>query len=140
MNAKRYRSRAKFLKGQIKRTEERIETLRVQMQSVRAIRYDKDRVQASASDPMIEYIEKLEDLQIREAELRIEYNYAYNQIRDRINALEDPLHASVLSCRYLDEMQFCQIADKLGYSIRYMENVHGRALQAFARQFPDVQS
>ena len=137
MNAKKYLSRARFLKSQIKRTEERIETLRIQMQSVGAIRYDKDRVQSSAGDPMIEYIEKLEDLQVREQELRIEYNYAYSQIRERIDGLEDPLFASVLSCRYLDEMQFWEIADKLGYSVRYMENVHGRALQAFAKMYDE---
>lgn len=133
MTVKQYLGRAAYFKQQIKRTEERIAALQETMRSARAIRYDKDRVQASAGDPMLDYIEQLEDLRVQEAELQIKYTNAYNRIRAEIDELESPLQQTILTMRYLDGMSFRQIANRMNYSQRYMEKMHGRALQQFAR-------
>ena len=134
MTAKQYLRRAEHLKEQIARTQRRINELRDDMSRPKAIRYDKDIVQSSPTDPMIEYMERLEDLLIRENELRIMYTHAYNTICRQIDEMENPLYAEVLSMRYLDGYTLLQISDRLHHSHRYIENVHGYALQAFAKQ------
>lgn len=50
-------------------------------------------------------------------------------INDAINAVEDERYRSLLELRYRHYMTFEQIADEMNYTMRYVQQMHGDALQ-----------
>lgn len=61
MTAKEYLSQAAVLKRRIKQLEDRVEEIRTEVASPKAIRYDKDMIQSSPSgDALANYMIRLE--------------------------------------------------------------------------------
>lgn len=139
MTAKQYLSQASVLKRRIKQIEDRIEELRTEASSPKAIRYDKDMIQSSPSgDALVNYIVRLEKEEHRLLEVKSQYFDLYSEIWNRIRNVRPDLYADILYMRYLEGKQLQTIADELGYVYVYTCKLHGRALLDFARRNSDI--
>lgn len=56
---------------------------------------------------------------------------AYEDIADRINRLSDENEKDVLFYRYIKRFEWWEIAEKMGYSERWVLKLHGKALVHF---------
>lgn len=139
MRAKEYLSQTAVLTRRIKQVEDRIEELRTEVSSPKAIRYDKDNIQSSpAGDALAAYMVRIEAETLKLIALKEEYLTLYSEIRDRINAVMPGLYADVLFMRYIEQKPFVRIADELGFGYEWTCRLHGRALQKFTELNPDV--
>ncbi len=57
----------------------------------------------------------------------------HREIRVAIERLSSPHERLILRERYINDMAWEDIADKLNYSIRQVTRLHGRALKSFAK-------
>ena len=136
LTAKQYLSQALFLRSAIRRTELQIEEIRTRASSAGGIRYDKLNVQTSpTNDTMTNFIIQLEKAEKKSIELMGDYYSTYATIQTQINSVQPDIYRQILSMRYLDGCKLERIADRLSYSDVYVRKLHGRALQAFSRQF-----
>ena len=55
-----------------------------------------------------------------------------NRIRRSIEVLE-PIQKEVLKLRYFENLNFCEIAEKMMYSYKYVSNLHSNALKTLAK-------
>ena len=139
MTAKEYLSQAAVLKRRIKQLEDRIEELRTEVSSPKAIRYDKDMVQSSPrSDVLASYMIRLEREKSKLLKAKDNYLDLYAEIRQRIIQVMPGIYADVLYMRYLEQKTLVQIADELNYSYEWICKLHGRALLAVSRLFPKL--
>ena len=135
MTAKRYLSQALFLRSMIRRCEEQIEEIRTRATSVGGIRYDKISVQTSPHNAMESFVIQLEKAEKKQLEVLSEYYSTYANIQSQIATISPEIYRQILSLRYLDGMKLERIADRLNYSDVYVRKLHGRALQAFEKQY-----
>ena len=139
MTAKEYLSQAATLKRRIGQLENRIEELRTEASSPKAIRYDKDMIQSSPSgDGLVTYMIRLEKEEKKLLSLKLEYLDLYDEIRKRIAEVMPGIYSDILFMRYLENKTLVQIADELNYSYEWVCKLHGRALLAFLRKHPDI--
>jgi DNA-directed RNA polymerase specialized sigma subunit len=139
MTAKEYLSQAATLKRRIKQIEDRIEELRTEASSPKAIRYDKDMIQSSPSgDALANYMIRLDHEERKLIRMKEQYLDIHEEIRNRILLVRPDLYADVLYMRYLEGKSLVDIAEELLYSYIYVCKLHGRALLEFARKNPDI--
>ena len=139
MTAKEYLSQAATLKRRIKQIEDRIEELRTEASSPKAIRYDKDMIQSSPSgDALANYMITLDHEERKLIRLKEQYLDIHEEIRNRILLVRPDLYADVLYMRYLEGKSLVDISEELSYSYIYACKLHGRALLEFARKNPDI--
>ena len=139
MKAKEYLSKAAYLKRRIKFVSDRIEEIREEMSSPKAIRYDKDMIQSSPSgDIIVNYMIKLEKEEARLTRLREEYLEKRIEISQRILDVTPGLYSDILYMRYLEEKSLAVISEELNYSYEWTCRLHGRALIEFSRRHPDI--
>ena len=104
-----------------RRTQRKIAVTKAQMERLRvmmlpgAIRYDKDSVQTSPQDPMLEFAEKIDDLTRKKEKLELEYLRQYEEV-EQMAELLDETHRAVIKLRYLAEYKPPEIALELNYS------------------------
>lgn len=82
----------------------------------------------TAYDQMAEEVCKIADITI---ELREEAEKAWEvlaEILNAINAVPDEMQKTVLTLRYVEGLNWMQIAEKIGYEISNTYILHGRAL------------
>ena len=134
MTAKEYLSQAAALKRRIKQVEDRIEEIRTELSSPKAIRYDKDMVQSSpTSDAFANYVIKLEKEESKLLKLKEQYIETYEEIRVGLISVNPDIYSDLLYMRYLEQKTLVQIAEELNYSYEWTCRLHGRALLAFSR-------
>lgn len=139
MTVKEYLSQAATLKRRIGQLENRIEELRTEVSSPKAIRYDKDMIQSSPSgDALANYVIRLDTEEQKLIRLKEQYLDMYEEIRQRLIAVNPDIYSDVLYMRYLEEKPLTKIAEELSYSYEWTCRLHGRALLAFSRTFPDL--
>lgn len=139
MTAKEYLSQAATLKRRIKQIEDRIEELRTEASSPKAIRYDKDMIQSSPSgDALANYMIRLDHEERKLIRLKEQYLDIHEEIRNRILLVRPDLYADVLYMRYLEGKSLVDISEELLYSYIYVCKLHGRALLEFARKNPEI--
>lgn len=141
MKAKDYLSQIRTMKAALDRCLERIEELYHEASGVKAIVYDKDRVQVSPSNKLEELMAKIDEEAEKWAKLRAKYDREVRKRTDMINRMPKPDHAELLRLRYLEEdkygrmLTFEAIACRMNYSYNRIRHLHGEALEAFRRQF-----
>ena len=141
MTEKEYLSQAAVLKRRIKQLEDRIEEIRTELSSPKAIRYDKDMVQSSpTSDALANYVIRLDKEEQKLIRFKEEYLDTYSDIRDRIVKVMPGIYADILFMRYLEQKPLVVIAEELNYSYEWVCRLHGRALLTFSRIHPDITS
>ena len=121
--------------------EQKAEALRVQASGIRAITYDKDRVQVSPSDVMSATVVKLVELEEKYGEAIAEHHALVLRVSDQVNALPNPDYVQVLTLRYLKPnpdgrlKPLEQIACEMHLSFYRIAHLHGEALEAFRRKW-----
>ena len=139
MKAKAYLQQASYIRQRMRFVGEKIEEIRTSLESTGAIRYDKISVQSSPDpDPMIGSIARLDELVRKYDAMNSSYYDALIEIQKRINGMDSELYRKILAYRYLDELTFIQIADRMSYSYAYIRNKHGEALVAFSKKYHDL--
>lgn len=139
MTAKQYLSQALRMRALIRQTREHIDELRTLAGSPPPIRYDREIVQSSASgDGMIKTLIQLEAEERRCEKLIEGYLEKYMEITENIRGVAPGLYADVLYLRYIEGKSLARIAKELNYSHEWIRHIHGRALQAFRKKYPDL--
>ena len=121
--------------------QDQIDDLRTQIGGLRAITYDKDRVQVSPSNRMEELVPKLIKLEEKYTEQLIRYRTELLKRIEQIAEMDNPEHAEVLRLRYIERdadghvLSWHKIADRMHWSYSKVTHMHGYALQAFDQKF-----
>lgn len=130
MDAKEYLQQIGTLETKVKIILEEIEEIKALL-GVKAINYDKVSFSPNIneSDRLLTLILKLIDKQNQLVEEYIKLTEKRAEIREKVYQLADHKEIEVLYCRYFLRMRWEAIADKLGYTVRQITNIHGLALQ-----------
>lgn len=117
------------IKADIKRMQERIDDLRLMMLPS-AIRYDKDKVVSSPSDPMSKYIINLEKYELKQKKLMDQYVEARDIMIELIDRLEIPCQRDVIQYRFMNGLKFYEIAEEIQYSEAQTYRIYADAIEA----------
>lgn len=79
------------------------------------------------SDYIVEVDALLRTLQKRQAEAVV----AYRQIEAAVERMEDPKEKELLRLRYLQDMKWEDVAERMTYDLRWIHRLHGKALEHF---------
>lgn len=143
MTAKQYLNKAHHLRRQCEALERKILLIRTKAEGLRAVTYNKDKIQTSPSNVLEEAVLELDNLEKRYREMVRVYSGAIEARIQQIQSLSDPRHAEVLMLRYIVEepaapggqMTFDDIADTMHYAKITVVRIHGRALQEFTEKY-----
>lgn len=141
MTTKEYLLQVSKSRNAIRQYEDEIERLRNQAAGLKAIAYDKDRVQTSPDDYMLQTITKLLDTEAEYADVLQHHHELIIRITEQVNALPNPNHVEILRLRYLVPFRngqltpFNVIAKKVHCSTDWCFHLHGEALRAFSAQY-----
>lgn len=138
MTAKEYLSELDNMRDIMRSMQEHIEELYGIAGGLKAITYDKDRVQTSPENRFEKLMVKVDEAGNQYATELAAYTRAYDQRRKMINALRNRTHSKILRLRYLDGKRWEEIAVATGYTFRHVTRLHGEALQAFTDKYKHV--
>lgn len=127
MNIKDYLKQIKRLTIRVEQIGEEITEIEARL-GVQGINYNKMPVTPSPDDKRSRYIYKLIDLRdeyTRESERLMEKR---KEVVDSIALLEDVRLQQVLYFRYVKDMRWEEIAERLSYDDKYIFRLHGYAL------------
>ncbi len=133
----------------IDRLNQRIAMLYNQATGMKAITYDKDRVQISPQNSLPEIIVLIDEASkeyanaITTERLKADREISKLQqnidsIVSQIESLDDHRFVEVLKHRYLYGKRWEQIAVDMKYAFRHVTRLNGQALDAFARKYKDI--
>jgi len=128
MTGRDYMETIRRVKREIRLLMEQIERDSVIAQGVTAIRYDVDRVQTSpVSDKMGDIVARITET----TELlydRISLLQGLEEDARRLLVNLKPEHERVLVYRYIDDMGWAQVSEKIGYNEKYIFTLRDSAL------------
>ena len=122
-----------------KMLEEMISRRRMQLLP-QAIRYDKDNVQTSPTDAFSESMAWIADQMTKLEKLNNRLEARRSQAYEAVSALIKSEERQVMILYYLETTPegglrtWEDVADKMGYSVQSIYNIHGRALEKIERQ------
>ena len=101
-----------------------------------AIRYDRDKVQASPTDPMILMAEKVEKYEAELQKRLIQLTDKRTRATRMIGRMKDSRYRQVLTLYFLDERHLTmeQVAMIIGYEISNTYKIRSRALRALNKR------
>lgn len=120
------------IRGQIKKAEAEMEGLKLSMLPG-AIRYDKDKVQASPQDPMAQYAVRLDELERKIEDLQTEYLNAQDEVVAVANELTSPGDV-IITLRFISGWDFQSIAKEISMSERQMFRYYKVAQEELAKR------
>jgi len=138
MTTKEYLQEVYYIDRHIKRLQRRREDLRRDLYSIGSPsgKMDADKVQTSMSgDTMLRLIAKVDDLErdiVHELERLTDKK---QRVTEEIEALEDERYRMLLFDRYILFYSWEQVAVDMHYRIKWVYELHGKALQAFADKY-----
>lgn len=138
MSAKQYLNRARALRSAIRSLERRRAELNEMKTAISSPMRTDDPVQTSPKGeaPYALTVEKLAEVD-ELLSLRIgEYSDTLTEMAEEIQRL-DPVHAEVLTRRYLDFQRFERISYEMRYTFAYTLNLHSEGLRAFEDLYPE---
>ena len=138
MTAKEYLSKIQTYRQMMEAYSLRIEELYHEATGIKAIVYDKDRVQVSPGNRFEQVMVRIDAEVEKWAKARLRYEDEVRKRTEQIAEMENSLHVRVLTLRYIEGKRWEEIACIIGYSFRHVTRLHGQALNAFARQYKDV--
>ena len=141
MDARTYLRQIHKLETRISIRQRQIKDLRRSMSYLRSVDYSADRVQTSPSGSGFTG----DVLRLADMELDIERKiHACEELRDtiieQIARMPDQRHVDVLSGVYIHRMDLMDVADELHYDYYWTCHLHGEALKAFERLYPDIRN
>lgn len=142
MTAKEYLSKIQANKRIIQSYADRIKELRHEATGLKAITYDKDRVQTSPENRLEKIFEAIYAIEEEYARDKVKYETEARKITTQIKNMEKPLHAELLHFVYVDGLSLRLAAAKIQvnhpdkvYGEDYIRQVHGWALDAFDQKY-----
>ena len=141
MTAKEYLSEIQKYRRLAESLAERAEELRVQAEGMKAITYDKDRVQVSVSNHSAEIIAKLVDVQEEYAQMIMKFHRAAAVRSRQIADMDNADYAEILRLRYIEtddhgrRLSLEDVARRTHRSYDRTKHMHGEALQSFEAKF-----
>ena len=140
MTAKEYLLKIQTYRQTMQTYADRIDELYNDAAGLKAIVYDKDRVQVSPENRLEEAFVQIDSLAEKYVKARLRYEREVRKRIDQIGSLDNPLYIKVLTLRYVDDMRWEEIACATHYSFRHVTRIHGQALAAFTARYKDVLS
>lgn len=126
---KKWLSRYWELKETIDRETRDAEFWLEKAKGLTALKLDPTGVRGSSkSDPSYRYVLKCSEVADKCNKLIDEAKIRKIQIKDAIDALEDTSHRLVLTYRYVEHLNFYQIAVKLNYTLEHVWRLHREAV------------
>lgn len=141
MTAKEYLLEIRKHKRILDSLDRKAEDLRTQAEGLKAIVYDKDRVQVSPSNQLEKIMPALIEAQNAYAKQLWRYNMLVLKRTQQIANMEREDYAEVLRLRYLEtgtdghKLTWEEIATMTHRSSDWVRHMHGDALQAFEKQY-----
>lgn len=132
MTAKQYLKQARTLDMEINAKDRELHQLKLKSLCVQSVAIS-ERVQSSGSNSGNKIIDKIVDLQI---EINTEIDKLVDlkiEIHNKINAVDNPLHRTVLTEYYTNAATWEQVAEIINYSERQARRIHVWALQSFRK-------
>ena len=100
-----------------------------------AIRYDRDKVQTSPSDPVAEVMGDLEILLKQQDRLRVAMTRAVADVAGLIGQLKDNKQMLVMHYRYVAGLTWPVIAARMQFSERHTFRLHDEAVDYLCKNF-----
>lgn len=141
MTAKEYLSKIQTYRKAIESTREHIEEMYTEAAGVKAIVYDKDRVQVSPSNKMEELMVCINTEAEKMSRQILKYQTEVQKRIEQIAGMERADHAEILRLRYIDtdndgrQLSLEWIACMMHMSYDRVRHLHGEALEAFRRKY-----
>ncbi len=130
---KLYLQQVKLCRIKTEIAQSELEHIRAKVNTVQAIRYDKERTMTSppTGSEVEELAVMLTDQKAKYLEALMTYQKKRDEVVGKINLIEDPRYSAILYARYIEERPWSEISRKLGYAGSHVRHLHGDALQAF---------
>ena len=141
MTAKEYLSEALKYRRAMNTLKERAESLRTELIGLKAITYDRDRVQISPTNKIEELMPRLIEIEERYGEMIFKYHKALLIRTAQVEEIGRDDYAEILRLRYLEtnakgkRHSLNEIAEKTHRSFDWVRHLHGQALRAFERKY-----
>lgn len=134
---KTYLRQVSALTQRIKRGETELKRLQEERTYIGSINYGGDHVQASSDglNAAMRQTQRIVDVELRIKRLIVRRMEVREKIIRQIDALDDPMMEEILASRYVDGMDFEEIAEDMGYSYDYILHRHGEALSTFFAKY-----
>lgn len=132
MTAKEYLEQIESLSIRIDQMQNRLDCMRETAGGAAAIRYDKDRVQASVTVDAVERnVLNLIEMENKIFAEKVRLESIRNKITEQIQALDDNRYVKILYKRYVELKKFHVINVEMNYDYDYVRVLHGEALGYF---------
>ena len=130
VTTKDYLGQVFHLRGEIVRMEE--ERYKLETQTMRTTNMSPNKTQVSLANNMEDMMIAIADYSrgISKATREL-YNLQF-EISSQISRMKNLKHRQLLRLRYTMELSWEQIAEDMGYDVRWVHRLHGYALQEFA--------
>lgn len=140
MTAKEYLNGVRQKELHCRMLHEKIEELYAQAGGLKAITYDKDRIQVSPENRLEELVIRIEEVSAEYAKEIVKCRREVEKITAQIDGMENPLYKEVLRYRYVESdhgrrMSFEKISCLMHKSFDWVRHLHGAALQEFERRY-----
>lgn len=137
MNARQWLSRYQELMEEVEREYKKAhywEDKALGLSPTRLSHTPKIRKLMDPTDYIVEFL----DLAKHCAELGDEAEKAKNEIQEVISAIDNLSYRRVLEKKYIDNLNYQQIANELHYSKRQILRIHGKALKHVTKCHPEL--
>ena len=142
MTAKEYLGKIQIYRRAIMSTQLRIEELEHQASGIRAITYDRDRVQVSPENRMEDIMIRISEQAEKMTRQIAKYHREVEKRERQIAGMERSEYAQLLHMKYIEGMNLLDITvafrDADGgqrYSYDHVKHMHGWALSAFQKKY-----
>lgn len=141
MTAKEYLSKIQTYRQAMQSYAYRIEELYHDAAGIKAIVYDKDRVQVSPENRFEQIMAKIDAEARKWAAARLKYEKEVQKRIDQIAGMERAEYAEILRLRYIEldadgrMMSLEEISCRMHLSFYRVAHLHGEALEAFRRKY-----
>ena len=133
--AQRYLSQIAYMRKDVARIALQVDKIRHDVTGIRAIVYDKDRVQVSPVNTFEEQMVRLDEITEAYAEKLAQMHEAIQIREDQIRNMPKAAHREILTERYLRyrKKSLERIADEMHMSHDWVRHLHTEALVEFAK-------
>ena len=132
MTSKEYLSEIRFIDIKIKRKEHQIDMLKDMVTDITQKLNDMPKTESKDNSPMANMIIKIIDLESEVKKLKSLLEDKKAEALSYILRLEDDEYQTLLILRYLQLMNWEEIAKEMHYSKRWLYKMHGPALVLFS--------
>ena len=128
MTAKEYLSQIRFIDNRIAAKREQAQYFYDQATKCTTAWSDMPPGQPNGRSRMADYVMKMIELENEMTKEMMDLATLKKQIMDTINKIDNMEYKTILEERYLSFKSWEQISEDMGYTVRHIYRLHGRAL------------